>query len=155
MTTTILILCFSAVAITLVTTLSIRSQRTSERVMYRIMETLTDTNRITNTTTQSVSSDMVDLVVKEGQQTKKTMVDLFLGRELQVQQSESQSEPTERQPTPGIETLEGLPKNVVDALNREYQESNPQEWQVVLGTPSNGSESSSEFPSPDLNSQTP
>lgn len=99
-------------------------------------------------TTQSLSTDTTELVTKALQDSNQTMLDLFLGREQERSRSqEQQNEMQERQPIPGIETFEGLPSNVQEALEREAAEldreiTNPQ-WRTVSGMQPNGSVGSS------------
>jgi hypothetical protein len=142
MTTTILILCFSAIVILLVMAYSTRllraSNRTSERMAEKtatLMETLI---RQSSITTQTLSTDSAETVKAAHQ----TMTDLYLGRDSIVSpQSESNQPATDKQLVPGIETLDGLPTNVAQALQREYsEEKEPREWQTVFSTPNNGSE---------------
>jgi hypothetical protein len=140
MATTISILCFSAAAITLVTWLSIRSQRAAEATTRTVMAALSDTVRTQNRTTEMVSADLTELAGKEAKEAREMIVDLYLGRERGAMTADSPSTSSEKQSTPGIETYEGLPNNVVEALRREQEEERPNEWRVVSSTPPNGSE---------------
>jgi hypothetical protein len=152
MATTILIVCFSAVVIALLTILLIRSTQDSEKRETRILTSLekqTDTLesivRLQNVTTQTTSSDTADLVKN-----------LVLGREEQYSKLlEQRNEEQERQPIPGLDTYEGLPQSMAEVLERERQEERePREWRVVLPTPSNGSEQPQPSPSPTANDET-
>lgn len=154
MTTSILILCFSVAVILLLTALLIRGSQDSDKREQRMTAA---TERLTTiletvasqqaTTMQKASSDTADLVVKAIESTNETMTNLFLGREQQIDRLlERQNEENEKQPIPGIETLQGLPKNVQDALMREEHELTRPDWLVVSTPQPNGSEPISESP---------
>ena len=138
---TTLIVCFSVGVILLLTALLILFYRDSGKRMDRMM-TFMETQTIQgNRTIQLASSDMADLVIKATADSNQTMTNLFLGREEQInRQLENDQLEKDKQPIPGIETLEGLPPNVAEALLREYEEQNPREWQVVSPQHNNGSE---------------
>jgi type II secretory pathway pseudopilin PulG len=161
MTTLILVMCFSAVVLVLLTIILIRSQSTSdekqekreERVFQMIgsqqqaMETLI---RQSSTTAQTLSADMTETMRQALADQNETVKDLFLGREQDRSMFPApESDETEREPTPGIETFDGLPKNMVEALRREDQETEQwtsPEWTVVSAPQPNGSGPISESP---------
>jgi hypothetical protein len=157
MTTLILVMCFSAAVCTLLVILLIRSNQDQgtrdERLvgmMTTTMETLiqksSDTSQTISsdlaTVVEKVSGNMTEAVSKALADTNQTMTNLFLGREEQRAMSpEQQNEPNEKQPTPGIETFEGLPPRMIEALTREEQDIQrltAPEWTVVSPSPSNG-----------------
>jgi FtsZ-interacting cell division protein ZipA len=152
MATTILILCFSAAVIALVTVVLIHSQKESAATNQRVMDQMETMTRSNATTIQSVSSDMVDSVVKTQAESHQLIMDLFLGREeqIQVQQNYEQNE-QEKRPVPGIDTLEGLPTSVQEAILRDSEEQRVREWQTVLPPLSNEYENSHGSLLPDPN----
>lgn len=154
MTTSILILCFSVVVILLLTALLIRSSQDSDKREQRLLHQLeTQTDMMEMVTRkqlmmmESASSDTADLATKAIANMNETVTNLFLGREQEINQlREQENGTTEREPTPGLETLEGLPRNIADALRREEHELTPPEWTVVSAPQPNGSEPTSESP---------
>jgi len=147
MTTTILILCFSAVTLVLVMGYLARSTRQTERTnerTIRVMETLI---RQSATTVQSLSGDLSDTVTKALRESHQTIVDLYLGREGPIPMVQTGSE-SERPLTPGIETYEGLPTNVVEALQREEAEQSLPDWRIVSSQPNSNSAPNGPQPTP-------
>jgi hypothetical protein len=110
-------------------------------MMDKMGEILTDTVRMQTRMTETVSSDIAELAGKEAKESRQMIVDLYLGREAQVlNQLEQQNKEESTKDVPGMTTYEGLPSNVVAALQREAEEEQPlPEWRTVLGTPQNGS----------------
>lgn len=145
MTTTLIVLCFSALTISLILLFSHSTQQQTQQTITSLSDLMTHLTTRTTTTLNSLSSDMADLAQRLTKDQATTFETLFLGREDQYQQERMLSEnEQQRQPTPGIDTLEGLPTPVQEAILREQreeaQEAERREWQTVWPTRSDESE---------------